>query len=204
MAAPGIRRQCPKTNNDSRPDRIQVDVSHQLEKIRVFVANDGPVSVLKKVAGTLVTQIEHHGVAGQQAPHDLGQGSLFRLQQQMEVVIEQDPGVASRLGFRQESAEAGNKIFPVLIVKENGTFFDPSDDDVLKQAGDIYAGMSGHKGNILLKLKISSTSPLIALIAWLGLKKRQQVLAEPVFVRVGDAMWRAGIGDQLGVFDDPR
>lgn len=40
--------------------------------------------------------------------------------------------------------------------------------------------------------------------AWLGLKKSQQVLVELFFVRVGDAVRRAGIDDQLGVFDDPR
>jgi len=63
----------------------------------------------------------------------------------VKVVVEQGPGVAVGFGLRQENAEAGEKICPVLIVKEDGALLDPSDDNVLKQSGNIYAGMSRHK-----------------------------------------------------------
>jgi len=125
-----------------------MNVAHQLQEIGVFVADNGLVAVLKKMSGSLVAQIEHHCVTGQQAPHDLGQGSFFWLQQKMKMVVEQGPGVAVGFGLRQEEAEAGKEIEAILIVKENGSFLDPSDDNVLKQSGDIYAGMSGHEGNI--------------------------------------------------------
>lgn len=64
------------------------------------------------------------------------------------MVVEQGPGVAVGFGLRQENAEAGEKICPVLIVKEDGALLDPSDDNVLKQSGNIYAGMSRHEGSI--------------------------------------------------------
>ena len=62
------------------------------------------------------------------------------------MIVEQGPGVAIRLGFRQKQPESGEEIVPVLIVKENGALFDPSDDDVLQQTGDIDAGLSRHGG----------------------------------------------------------
>lgn len=69
----------------------------------------------------------------------------------MKMVVEQGPGVAVGFGLRQEEAEAGEEIEAILIVKENGSFLDPSDDNVLKQSGDIYAGMSGHEDNISME-----------------------------------------------------
>lgn len=39
---------------------------------------------------------------------------------------------------------------------------------------------------------------------WLGSKKLQQVLVEPVFVRVGEAVRRIGIHDQLRVWYELR
>ncbi len=39
----------------------------------------------------------------------------------------------SVVGFRWNTQrEPGKKVFPVLIVKENGAFFDTPDDDVLQ------------------------------------------------------------------------
>jgi hypothetical protein len=89
------------------------------------------------------------------------------------MVVEQGPGVAVGFGLLQEEAEAGKEIEAILIVKEDGSLLDSSDDNVLKQTGDIYAGVSGHEDNISLeteniknvplgslKLKISRTSPL--------------------------------------------
>ena len=66
----------------------------------------------------------------------------------MEMVAEQGPGVAVGFGLRQEEAEAGEEIKAILNIKENGSLLYPSDDNVLKQSGDIYAGVSGHEDNI--------------------------------------------------------
>ena len=65
-----------------------------------------------------------------------------------KMVVEQVPGVAAGFRLRQEEAEAGEEIEAILIVKEDGLLLDPSDDNVLRQTGDIYAGMSEHEDNI--------------------------------------------------------
>jgi len=54
-----------KIADNSRPYRIEMNVAHQLQEIGVFVADNGLVAVLKKMSGSLVAQIENHGVTGQ-------------------------------------------------------------------------------------------------------------------------------------------
>jgi hypothetical protein len=51
----------------------------------------------------------------------------------------------------------GEKIYPVLIVKEHGTPLDPSDDDMLNLAGDLFTDKASHGVRISEKLKISRT-----------------------------------------------
>lgn len=86
-----------------------MDVPNQLQQIGVLVADDGFVTILEKMAGALVAQVEDHGVAGQQSPHDLGEGALIRPQQQMEVVVEQRPGKTVGSRFGQQKAKAGEE-----------------------------------------------------------------------------------------------
>ena len=44
--------------------------------------------------------------------------------------------------------EAGEKIYPILIIKEDRAPLNASDDNVLKQSGDIYSGLSWHDGTL--------------------------------------------------------
>lgn len=60
------------------------------------------------------------------------------------MVVEQSPGVAVGFGLLKESAHAKEKFIPILIVTKDSSLLDASDDDVLQQAGDVYACMSQH------------------------------------------------------------
>jgi hypothetical protein len=51
-----------KIRKDSGPNRIQVDISDQFLKVGVFLANNGFVSVLKKLAMSPVPTIETNGI----------------------------------------------------------------------------------------------------------------------------------------------
>lgn len=64
------------------------------------------------------------------------------------------PSVAVGFCFLQKGVETVAKTFPVLTIKEGGASLDPPDDDVLKQARDIYAGTSWHRVRIIEQLKI--------------------------------------------------
>jgi len=58
--------------NQSCPQRIQVNISHQLEKIGLFLTQYGFIAVLKKVAAALMSSIVPHGMTGQESPHHGG------------------------------------------------------------------------------------------------------------------------------------
>ena len=68
-------------DNEFGPQWIQMDVTHQLQQVGVFLTQYGFIPVLKQVTGTPVTSVETNGVAGQQPPHDGGDRSGARLQQ---------------------------------------------------------------------------------------------------------------------------
>ena len=56
------------------------------------------------------------------------------------MVVEQGPGIAVGFGFCKESTEAGEKLHPVFIVKEDRVSLNASDDNVLKQSGGYLFG----------------------------------------------------------------
>jgi hypothetical protein len=49
---------------------IQMDIAHQLQQVRVFLAENGLVAVLKQMPAAPVPQVEAHGVTRQKPPHD--------------------------------------------------------------------------------------------------------------------------------------
>ena len=49
---------------------IEVDVANQLQKIRIFFADNGFVSILEEMATSLMTFIEGDGVTGHKPAHD--------------------------------------------------------------------------------------------------------------------------------------
>jgi hypothetical protein len=66
--------------------RVQVDVAHQLQQVRVFLAQNGLVPVLKQVPASPVPQVEADGIARQKPPHDIGNGNNPGAQQKMKMI----------------------------------------------------------------------------------------------------------------------
>ncbi|MBN1957773.1 MAG: hypothetical protein JW773_06190 [Desulfuromonadales bacterium] len=54
------------------------------------------IAILKEVSGAVMDQIKTDGVTGQKTTHQDGNGDSCRQQQQMNVIIEQSPGVTVR------------------------------------------------------------------------------------------------------------
>ena len=53
-------------------NRVKMNIPYKPLKIGILIANDGFISVLKKVTMTLVTDIIGYGVACEKASHELG------------------------------------------------------------------------------------------------------------------------------------
>jgi hypothetical protein len=87
----------------------------------------------------VVAQVEHHGVAGKQATHEMRKLGYIRLQQQMKMGIQQRPGETVRLRLNQQAGKAGEKLFVILVIEKNRAFFNSSDDDMVQQTGEVYA-----------------------------------------------------------------
>ena len=62
----------------------------------------------------------------------------------MKMVGKQGPSITGRLGLGQNETESFKKIIPVIIVCEYRTTFDPSGNNVMKGAGCIDSGFTGH------------------------------------------------------------
>ena len=90
--------------HNQHPERVEMDVAHQLGKITVAVAYDGFVTVLKKMPMPAMAQIVAHRVAGQKAPHEFRQPVRSTAQKYMGVVAHQRPGVNRCQGFARELA----------------------------------------------------------------------------------------------------
>ena len=144
MAAPGIAVEFVDRLDQAGTQRIEVDISHQLEQVFLFLADQRLVAVLEKMTGAGVAEVESDRVAGQQPPHESGQRDLAGAQQQMEMVVDQRPGETVGLGGDQQIREPPDELAPVVIVGEDLAFLDPADDDVLQEIGDVYTGGSWH------------------------------------------------------------
>jgi hypothetical protein len=111
------------------PKRVQVNVSHQFQKIVVFLTQYGFVAILEKMAMPVMALIKGDGISSQQASHHSGNGNLPGLYQQMKMIWDQGPGKATCSGFPYYSAEPVQKIIAVLtVLKYFAAFNSPSND----------------------------------------------------------------------------
>ena len=65
---------------------VQVNIANQLQKIGVFLAQDGFIAVLKQMTMAPVAAIIRHDITGQQPTHHRGKGRLAGFKQQVHVV----------------------------------------------------------------------------------------------------------------------
>jgi hypothetical protein len=80
VSSPRILLQFGDGPYDSRTQRVEVDVLHDIEKILGFVYDRRLVAVLEEVPNALVPLIEIFGISRQQAPHEGRKGTLIALQ----------------------------------------------------------------------------------------------------------------------------
>jgi hypothetical protein len=80
--------------NHAGTNRIQVDVTHQLQQIGVLLAQNRFVTILEEHAVSTATAVESYSVAGQQPSHHKRYGNKTRAQEQMYVIAHQCPSIA--------------------------------------------------------------------------------------------------------------
>ena len=93
-----------------------MDITHEFEKVSVFLAKNGFVPVLKQMAVPAMSPVITLGMTGQQPPHDGSHGHRAGSQKQMKMVGDKRPCIARRLSFFQNQGQALYKVMAILII----------------------------------------------------------------------------------------
>ena len=125
VARPGISIQGTNILEHAGPDRIEVNVSGQLQQIRVLLTNDRFVSILKQMPVAPVPQVEIDDISGEKAPHALGQGLAARSHQEVKMSGHERPRIHSQSPSLTEPCQAVEEILLVRLVAEDLGLFNP-------------------------------------------------------------------------------
>jgi hypothetical protein len=72
MAAVRIAIEFPQILHNTCPQRIEMEISDEFQKVRLFFHNDGFVAILEEMASSMVTSVERTGVACEERSHGPG------------------------------------------------------------------------------------------------------------------------------------
>jgi hypothetical protein len=122
-----------------------MNVTHQLPKINVFIADDGMIPVLKQMPVSEMTKVVSYGIPGEEPSHEFRKTRWAASQEQMGVIGQQGPCVDMGFGLFGKIAQAFNETLPVPVIGYNLLFFNPSDDDMVEGSGSIESGLPGHR-----------------------------------------------------------
>jgi len=108
-----------------------MDIANQDEKVGLFVTKDSFVTVVEKEAGAAVTAVVVLSAPSQKLPHDGGDAMRAALKKEVDVVVNEDPGVDKTAAFADVLAELTKESNLVLVVFEDDSSVDPVDHDVI-------------------------------------------------------------------------
>jgi hypothetical protein len=106
------------------------------------------------MAMSAMAKIIGNGITRQKATHELRKAIGAALQEDMRVIVEQRPGQNPGFGFLSDDPQPMDPISPVLVIIDDGAFFDPTDHHVVKRSRSIKSGQSGHNASAKMKLTI--------------------------------------------------
>jgi hypothetical protein len=89
-------------------------------------------------------QIEPHRIACQEPAHDRCDRNGPGSQKQMHMVGHERPCVAGRSRLLKQTGQPSKEILPVLVILENLSSFDSSDDNVVQSTGRINSSLPWH------------------------------------------------------------
>ena len=144
MAGERISFQCGIIVNDPGPQRVEMDIGHQLPGISVLLAENRFVAVLKKVPVAAIPAAEAHRIAGQKPAHDRGNRAASGTQKQMGMIRHPRPCATDRSGLRKALRKPFEKILPVYITDEDRSPVDSTNDDMMQSTGGIDARLAWH------------------------------------------------------------
>jgi len=79
-----------------------MNVTYQFQQVDILLAQNGFVAVLEEVAVSLVSAVIPKGITSQKPPHDCGDRKGAGSEQEVKMVWNQCPSIASCSGFFQD------------------------------------------------------------------------------------------------------
>jgi hypothetical protein len=128
MTRPRIPIKCGKILHDTSADRIQVQISHKLQQVRVLLDKDGLVAVLADVASALVPTVESYGIASEESAHGGGENGAvgdvgpagWGANEQVDMVGEECPGEDVQTCLLNDDGKAVQERPAILVVTKEG------------------------------------------------------------------------------------
>ncbi len=117
-----------------------MDVPGELQKVWIFFTDNGFVTILEKVAASLMAFIESHCITCHKPAHDLTERGWSHAQKEMEMVGDQRPCITLGLTFLKDNGQTIQKGFSILVVPEDFSSFDSSGHYMLQEARGIKSG----------------------------------------------------------------
>ena len=148
MSTPRVAVQGAEVPHQPRPHRIEVEVAHEFEQIRLLLTQDGLVAVLEEVPMAMVASVERPRVSGEEAAHDRRQGDGPGAEQEVEVVGEQGPCVARRPGGGQHPTQPLDEGGSVGVIPDDRSPLDSPADNMVQDPGCIQTYEARHGRSI--------------------------------------------------------
>jgi len=121
-----------------------MNVSDKFKQIGVFFTQDGFIAVLKELPVPAVAAIEGDCIPRKHPSHDTGNRGGPCSQEEVGMVWNQCPSITWSGSAQKGVAQSIEERFPVFVIPEDPSSFDPPDDHVMNGPWGIYAGLARH------------------------------------------------------------
>ena len=128
----GIPVQFSNIRDNASPDRVQVNIANQFPQIVIFLADNGFVPILKKLAVAFVPVVEADCVSSKKSSHQAGKWYRSGAKKKMSMIGYQNPRVARGFRLRNKHCKALHNILVIFRVQEYLTTLYPPDHDVVQ------------------------------------------------------------------------
>jgi hypothetical protein len=114
-----------------------VNIPHQFQKVDLFLAENGFVSVLVEIPHPPVSTVKIHGIARQQRSHEGVQGFLATTDHEMQVIVHECPSITEAIGLFETSGETGKKFPAIFLIPKNGLSVQSASDDMVDGSRNV-------------------------------------------------------------------
>jgi hypothetical protein len=122
-----------------------MDIADKGQKVGVFFAEDGFVSVFEEMTRSSMAAIVVLGIPREEFSHDRGDAISTTLKQNMDMIAHESPSVIFALALCNILTEPLQKTRPVLFVFEDGSFVDAPHHDMVQSAGNVQSRLPWHE-----------------------------------------------------------